>query len=104
MRMIKRELLLCLTISTIVFVGALAWGTPFTMFAIDGQAFTPRSNARVQAHNNSRDLGQMQIWDKCKNDQPNFRRDRDREWRFACSAENSGQADKLKGSVKRPVQ
>ncbi len=48
MQAIKRELLLCLTISALVFTGALVWGYPFTTFSAGAQATAVRSNAAQQ--------------------------------------------------------
>ena len=60
MQMIKRELLLCLKISIIVFTGALAWGSPFTTFADGGQAATPHSNTHTQRSYDSQGRGHLQ--------------------------------------------
>ena len=62
MQALKRELLLCLTISALVFTSALAWGSPFTTFASAAQAVAVSSNAQQQQQtpNDSQDQGQMQ--------------------------------------------
>ena len=46
MQAIKRDLLLCLAISALVFTGALAWGYPFTTSAAPAQATAMSSNAQ----------------------------------------------------------
>ena len=60
MQVIKRELLMCLAISAIVFTSALAWGTPFTVFGSAAQATTASSQSQQQMPNYSQNPSQME--------------------------------------------
>jgi len=60
MKVIRRELLLCLAISALVFTSALAWGTPFTTYGSASQATAVSSNAQQQTPDEQQQPGQMQ--------------------------------------------
>lgn len=49
MKMIKRELLLCMTLTAFVFVCALAWGSPFLSIAsVAGTAYAQQQSQSTQ--------------------------------------------------------
>ncbi len=60
MQALKRELLLCLTISALVFTSALAWGSPFTTTATPAQTVAVSANSQQQMPNNSQPQGTQQ--------------------------------------------